>query len=431
MNNKTIPPTRTDNFFRLPLKQGTRILTLITLNQYSDFRSPKRPYLRIQTRKISFYNEVLTIGVILNDEEEERIYLKATFSELLVSCSVDTEEGYLSRYAYFALYKMMSVYDLYDFEDYFWPGFFDPKTGESKFLRIYKSRDGLYISTKVIYKGLYKPENYLPAIANDIHVTREAITIPKEVQARDEGIVLGYSLSDTNPEGWRSNHYPFLIPYAGILDKNKTYIKGFKTYILSEKDLPDINLTSVQQSLIEICFEMKKIALILQPQYRDEINVTIERHQTNKQNFIRLFELWQRAYPLLTSRLHTHYRFTYGMRNVKGKPLKSAMIPCDFGAEIPELCFLWKDKGDYFKLELRFMLGKQIYEVHNYLHTTFFIVPSAEPARYFLLNSLMDCEVVRFFCKRHFQLLMLKVHYDVYCKDFVDRLRATYRFINK
>lgn len=431
MVNKVIPPARTNNFFRLPFKHGSRLLTLETLNRYSDFRKPKRPYLSIQIRKKDFHNELLTVSIILDNEDEELVYIKVTFSELLVSCSVDTDENYLSRYAYFTLFKMMTIYDLCDFEDYYWPDFFDTKTGGSKFLKVYKRRDSLTVAVKVIYKGIYKPENTLPIITKDVRVKRGLIIIPQEVQPKNEDNVLGFCLSDTHARLWRTNHYPFLIPYRGILNKNRSYVKSFKTYILAEKDLLRINLTSAQEELIRICLEMKNIAHVHQQQYGDNVQEMIEIHQKNKQNFARLFELWQMALPLLTSRLYIHYRFTYGMRNVKGKPLKSTMVPCTFSSEIPELCFLWKDKGDYYKLELRFMVGTQIHEVQQYFNTAFFIVSSKEPSKYFLLNSLSDCDLLDFFSKRHFQLLMLKAHYEVYCKDFVDQLRSKYRFFNR
>lgn len=113
------------NFFHLPFTPNTRILTENTLNQYSEIRKPKKGYFPIKIRKISFSNELLVIGVILDKEPEEMVYIKVTTSELLVSCSVDTHENYLSRYAYFALNQLMYYHTEYDFEDNYWPGFFD------------------------------------------------------------------------------------------------------------------------------------------------------------------------------------------------------------------------------------------------------------------------------------------------------------------
>jgi len=65
MLDKNISST---NFFRLPFTPNTRILTENTLNQYSEIRKPKRGYLPIKIRKISFSNELLVMGVILDKE---------------------------------------------------------------------------------------------------------------------------------------------------------------------------------------------------------------------------------------------------------------------------------------------------------------------------------------------------------------------------
>ncbi|RZJ88113.1 MAG: hypothetical protein EOO20_14450 [Chryseobacterium sp.] len=134
---------------------------------------------------------------------------------------------------------------------------------------------------------------------------------------------------------------------------------------------------------------------------------------------------------MIAGRLYTHYRFTYGMRNVKGKPSKQEMKPCIISNEVPEICFLWKDRGDYFKLELRFLVSGKMHEVSELFNTAFFITAADNPIRFFLLSSVLECELLTFFSKRNFQLLMLKTHYELYCKEFVGKLRKIYRFINR
>lgn len=111
-------------FFRLPFQHGNFKLSIDTLNKFSDFRRPKHPYLLIQTRKISFVNELLTVGVIIGEEAEEMVYIKVKPLELLVSCSIDTDENYLGRYAYFALCHLMGPSGEYDFDGYILAGLF-------------------------------------------------------------------------------------------------------------------------------------------------------------------------------------------------------------------------------------------------------------------------------------------------------------------
>jgi len=419
------------NFFRLPFTPNTRTLTENTLNQYSEIRKPKRGYFPIKLRKISFSNELLVIGVILDKEPEELVYIKVTTSELLVSCSVDTHENYLSRYAYFSLTQLMYYHTEYDFEDYYWPDFFDQKTGESKYLMIHKSKDNLHVSSKVRYKGFCKPGKQLPVISQKPVPLRKAVPYIQEQPPKETHLILGFCLADSNNEWYRTNHYPFLVPYTGILNKAKTSLKSFTTYVLNEMHLPEINLKDEQQKLVEICFEMKKIALIASPAYKDDTNKLAEKREQNESNYNRLFELWQKALPLLSGRLYTHYCYTFGMRNVKGKPRRSDMIPCSFAIETPEICFLWKDMGDYYKLELRLRLDGKIHQIQYHYNTAFFATLFYNPRRYALLNSVIDSELISFFQKSHFQLLVLKKHYDGDFKDFVDRLRLIYVFINQ
>lgn len=419
------------NFFHLPFTPNTRILTENTLNQHSEIRKPKRGYFPIKIRKVSFSNELLVIGVILDKETEELVYIKVTASKLLISCSVDTHENYLSRYAYFSLAQLMYYDTEYDFEDYYWPDFFDQKTGESKYLIIHKSKDNLHVSSKVRYKGFYKPGKQLPVISQNPVPLRKAVPCIQEQPPKETHVILGFCLADSNNEWYRTNHYPFLVPYVGILNKAKTEVRSFTIYVLNEIHLPDFNLTDDQQKLVEICFEMRKIALIASPAYKDDTNKLAEKRKQNQYNFNQLFELWQKALPLLSGRLYTHYSYTYGMRNVKGKPRRSSMIPCSFNNETPEICFLCKDKGDYYKLELRVRLCGKIHQIQYYYNTAFFAMLFYNPRRYALLNSVIDSELLSFFQKSHFQLLVLKKHYDGDFKEFVDRLRMGYRFIDK
>lgn len=63
-----------------------------------------------------------------NAEKEEQVYIKVQETELQISCSTDTDEHFISRCAYFALYQLIGVNGEYDFEKFYWPGFFDAET---------------------------------------------------------------------------------------------------------------------------------------------------------------------------------------------------------------------------------------------------------------------------------------------------------------
>lgn len=427
MPDKNIPSC---NFFHLPFRPGTRILTETTLNKYSEIRELRKDHLSIKTRKIAFRNELLVIGVMLGSEPEEMVYIKTTTSELLVSCSVDTHEGYLSRYAYFTLRQLMQYYCKYDFEDYYWPGFFDPATGACTYLIVRKSKEDLRVSLKARYKGFYKPGQHLSTVSANVVERRAETLLFPEQPSKNCQMVLGFCLANCSDERYRNNHYPFLIPYLGILNKFKTRLKSFAKYVLHEMELAELELTEKQNELVEICFEMKKIALVGIPEfYADEKRIA-EVSEQNQNNLSKLFSLWQLALPLLSGRLYTHYTYTFGMRNIKGKPVLSSMVPCTFEHQTPEICFLWKDMGDYYQLQMRLSIGAKIQHLQNY-NPTLFAMLSYSPRKYALLNSIADSELLTYFQECKFQLLVLKKHYEGEVKDFVDQLRKVYSFINK
>lgn len=416
-------------FFKLPFQNGNFKLGIDTLNKFSDFRRPKHPYLLIQTRKISFVNELLTVGVIVGEEAEEMVYIKVKPLELLVSCSIDTDENYLGRYAYFALCHLMEPSGEYDFDGYYWPDFFDDKM-QNKFLTTLKSKGDLKVILKTRYRGLCKPVKYLPVIKQGKIVIRDNTEIIPETLTTDDKLI-GYCFLDTWSSKWHTDHVPFLISYTGVPSNDKMSVKWFNRYILKPQDLPVRELTTEQQKLKDICFLMKELAPIQCPKHKDSESRRLEIKKLNETNFSRVFTLWHEAFPLLQSRQYTHYHFTYGMRNIKGKPVKSGMSPCIFSNEQPELCFSWKEKSDYYKLELRFRIGNKLYELPYYFSSSFFVASCMNPRKIHLLSSFMDCEVLSLFGQTNYRMLFLKVHYEAYFSCFVDQLRDTYEFVDK
>ena len=417
-------------FYRLPFTPGTKILTKDILDHYSNMRHFRKSGLAISVKKLSFSVDMLTVGIAINKGLQQRVYLKITSSELLVSCSVDTDESYLSFCAYLVLSNLTDLSGEFDFENYYWPGFFDEQTEKSKYLKIHSSKGNIVISPRLSYLGIFKPGNKLPVVLVNKLANAKIVPVLKDVIPQDSNVVLGFCFADSHNSWRQCDHYPYLIPYTGILNKNKTTVSVFKAFISDDMNVTGIDFTDQQQRLIDICFAMKKIAPIASSEFIEGSQETWETQKQNDQRFESLFELWQEAIPLLTGRLHTHYYYTRGIQNVKGKPKKSSMIPCDFRDGVPEICFLWKDKGEYYKLVMRFSFGKKIHNEYYFYNTDFFVQKSVCVKDYFLLKSVMDCEMVSFFQKRHYEFLILKDHYQGDCKHFIDQLRSAYKFIN-
>ena len=117
------------------------------------------------------------------------------------------------------------------------------------------------------------------------------------------------------------------------------------------------------------------------------------------------------------------------MKNVKGRRRKQELKPCVLRNEVPELCFLWKEFEGYYKIELRLKLGIKICLPSTDYRTTFFSNTAVDPKTFYLLNSVTDCQLMNFFQKTDYRLLVLKLHLEGRCKEFVEQLRARYRFL--
>ena len=420
MANAKIPRLNSQ-LFRLPFLTGTFKLPYETLNSHSAFRVTKG--LSISIRKISFQNEWLTIGIKLDEEKEEKVYLKSTLKELLIGCSVDTDESYLSRYAYFALHKLMYINDYCNFERYYWPDFFTSSKGGSRYLIIINDRNGLDITFKPNYSFFLKPgqELKMPSIASKFNRPL-MIFMDKKFVIDQQKNGIGFCLADTYLKSWHSNHLPFLIPYNGILTQKQNAIKTFTSFVTSETNGDITEFSPMQIELYKICIRMRLITSIHKPDYgctQDQITVIEE---DNFKRFEELFTLWQDALPYLVHQPLTHHYFTYGLRNIRNKPRKMDMKPCSFGYEVPKICFLWKDKGEYYELDYRFKVGEKLLKPAE-SNTVFFINDELNPMKFYLFESISDCQLTLFFAERQFKMQILKAHYS-YFQDYLEKLRT-------
>lgn len=417
------------NRFKLPLEKGSWRLTLETLNKHSQFRRPDRPFLLVKIRKINFQNEILAIGVSIAKEEEEKVYLQVQSNSLLVGCSVDTDESYLSRYAYYALVELMFIDNYYDFEQFYWPGFFNAKTGKSKYLEIINDRRGLDINLKPRYSPFYKPGEELLYPIKKIKTSPQQNTEAANVTPlSDDDIGLGYCLADTLLRSLHSNHWPFLIPYTLITKNKGKAIKSFISFIKDEAEVPMLEYPAAQQELNEICYQMMPLAPIVST---SKYNMALENKEIsykNRKNGNSLFQLWQKAVSKIQEQKFTCHLHTYGIKNVAGKPSKKYMEYCLFSPEIPRLCFSWRDKGEYFELKLLFKIKSKVLTPYLY-NTAFFINSNDDPMRFYLLNSLQDFYILSLFSKYNHCMSVFRCHYEAHFKPFKDQLSRVYELI--
>lgn len=397
-----------------------------TLDSLSEFRSPKRSYLSVSVKNLGFVNEILIASISIEKEDIEMVYLKVTQDHLLISCSVDTDEFYLSRYAYFFLNKYLWFYHEKSFEDYYYPDFFDAYKGTSKYLKIVSNSKGLSIKLKESFRNLFKPGVSLPIIP----LKNEArINIFLEPQLSDSSEndtpVIAYCILDPlnlHEKYNEEKELPLLIPFTATLNNDKINFKSLLTYLNSKTISDDPELNSAQLNLNDICEEMWENSYYFKMKNHKDDNHSRTFSERKKLQF----DLWKSALPQLVNERFMCYQWIYGLRYIKGKPTKKDIRFCQVASDIPQLKFFLIDKGEYYFLDLKFMVNGRLFNFPPIFNMFFFAAAEKEPMKFYLLGSLADAEIVSYFSKISFRLPVLKKHYDTHLKTFVLQIEQTY-----
>lgn len=428
----TIAGKPLSRFYQLPLEKGSRVLRLAVLEQiasdpivigfHSTFGVGKKPEPLVIT-SLSFDQGLLTAHVKL-EGEEARVYIAVEYDCLLVSCSVDTDESYLGRYAYLTLRAMMRS-GYCDFQQYYWPACFILGNKRSGYVDVVKKPGGFTITLKKKFSGLFRPGDDLPDVTERLVVPRERL-LSKHTAARLAPVSIGYCFANTDLQHFHSNHYPFLIPYVFAATAYLKTVKSFKRFVFNPHDVDGISLSSQQEELNSICFAMKSLAAIRFNANAHLPEKVAETHKLNEANQLALLKLWNKALPLLKQQRFTHYFYTYGLRNVTGKPVMRDMKMVEFAMEVPVLSFVLKDEGDYYELELKIKVKGKLLRLNTDQPGLFLVCDSAKPYLWYLLEAEMDYKLVLFFSKVNFKVQVIKGYYREFFEGFVEGVGKWY-----
>jgi len=416
----------TRSFYHLPFEEGTFYLTEETLNKHSKFRRPERFY-AVKIRNVHYKNELLTLGVKIKEEKEQLVYLKVCRHELLVSCNVDTDSSYLSLYAYFGLLTLMEYRAGKNFEEYYWPDFFDPHTGKSPFLKIYNDRRGLDIELKTNYPHFYRPGDQLIDWYPETELSTEIPTDKRPLDlSHSNDPSLGFFIADTYLKSIYSNHYSFLVPFQGVLTKDRQKIKSFTSFLFNNQEVinSDCSPSPDQSKLIEISFKMRELVPVGPDYWRAPFRPDTEE----KENGTQLLKLWHLAKEFLVFQQHVYHYQTHGLRYLNGKPRRSWIKLNRIQRESPQLVIKKVDKGRYYQLELKFRVKRKTMTPEKY-PICFFLKSTDEPEKLYLLNHFRDFQLILFFSHFNYKIAVLKPHYQDEFKEFVDHLAKHYPII--
>jgi len=418
----TIAGKPLSRFYKLPFEKGSRVLRLTVLESHCTFSLGKKPE-SLAITSLSFDQGLLTVHVKLG-KEEAKVYIAVEYDCLLVSCSVDTDESYLGHYAYLTLRAMMRN-GYCDFQEYYWPACFALGNKRSSYVDVVKKPGGLTITLKKKFGGLFRPGDDFPDVTERAVVPRERL-LNKQVMARLAPVSIGYCFANTDLLNFHSNHYPFLIPYVFAATAYLKTVKSFKRFVLNLHDVDGISLSPQQEELNSICFAMKEIAAI-----RFNANVHLpekvaETNTLNEANQLEVFKLWNKALPLLMQQRFTHYFYTYGLRNVTGKPVMRDMKLVEFAMEVPVLSFVLKDEGDYYELQLKIKVKGKLLHLSTDQPGLFLVCDRVKPYLWYLLEAEMDYKLVWFFSRINFRVQVPKGYYKDFFEGFVEGVERWY-----
>ncbi|WP_406826263.1 hypothetical protein [Pedobacter sp. KACC 23697] len=419
----TIAGKPLSRFYQLPFEKGSRMLSLVVLESHTTCSTGKKPDLPvIQSR--SFDQGLVTVQVKLDGEEALRVYLAVEYDHLLVSCSVDTDESYLGRYAYLTLRAMMRG-GYCDFQEYYWPACFALGNKRSSYVDVVKKTGGFIITLKKKFSGLFRPGDDLPDVTERVVVPRERLS-GKHDTARLAPVSIGYCFANTDLQHFHSNHYPFLIPYVFAATAYLKTVKSFKRFVLNPHDVEGISLSPQQEELNSICFAMKELAAIRFSANSNQPETAAKVKAVNDANQLALFKLWHKALPLLMQQRFTHYFYSYGLRNVTGKPVMRDMKLVDFTMEVPVLSFVLKDEGDYYELQLKLKVKGKSLHLNTDQPGLFLVCDRAKPYLWYLLEAEMDYKLIWFFSRVNFRVQVPKGYYSEFFEGFVEGVEKWY-----
>jgi len=423
----TIADKPLSRFYKLPFEKGSRVLRFAVLDQiasgwHNTFSVDKKPDLPV-IQSLSFDQGLVTVQVKLG-EEEAKVYIAVEYDCLLVSCSVDTDESYLGRYAYLTLRAMMRS-GYCDFQQYYWPAYFALGNKRSSYVDVVKKPGGFTINLKKKFSGLFRPGDDFPDVPERVVVPRERL-LDKHVMARLAPVSIGYCFANTDLQHFNSNHYPFLIPYVFAATAYLKTVKSFKRFVCNANDVDGISLSPQQHELNSICFAMKQIAVIRFGANANQPETSTEINAVNDANQLALFKLWNKALPLLMQQRFTHYCYTYGMRNVTGKPVMRDMKLVEFSMEVPVLSFVLKDEGDYYELQLKLKVKGKSLHFNTDKPGLFLVCDRGRPYLWYLLEAEMDYKLVWFFSRVNFRVQVPKGYYKDFFEGFVEGIERWY-----
>ncbi|MGN6194170.1 MAG: hypothetical protein ACTHOB_04480 [Ginsengibacter sp.] len=363
----------------------------------------------VKNRVIGYNAQQLIVGVQSQGQKERKVTFNISPEALQVSCNCKSSEGTLCAHGYHALHEL--CWNSKRFFTIFEPGnlvsialdnknlFHIDYSNPDEFIVPDKSLGHLYDFKKIEPTELQK----LPALP--------AVAFP----ARETELVwlLIYS-----PYAWQ-RYLPILVPIKGTLDKAgnniRSFGKGFAN--ISEKLLT----TNDRKRLYNLSKAMYSPAT-------DRHKFDWEEMLAGEMHIAENFRQWEQTLPMLSGQ---PFVYKYDLAHIRyfmsNPPRRKYLERITISTERPQLQFILKNKGSYYRLSLQYLLhGVPIKDpVEDAL---FFI---RNDAQYHLLGSLRDAAMVQWMSGFDNLISVLKPGFAEFEKEVLQRIEEMYPVVGR
>jgi hypothetical protein len=363
----------------------------------------------VKTRVIGYTAQQLIIGIQSQGQKERKVVFNISADILQVNCNCKSAEGVLCAHGFHALHDL--CWNSKQFFTIFEPGnivsialenknlFHIDYSNTDQFIVPDKSLGHLYDFKKIETTGL-EQLSALPAVA---------------VPVKDTELVWLLVYSQYR---WQ-NYLPILVPVNGTFDKAgkniKSFGKGFAN--MSEKLLT----THDRQQLYNLSQAMYA-------PNADRYKFDLEDLLTGEMYIAKNFHQWEQALPMLTEQ---PFVYKYGLAHpryfISNIPRRKYLEQITISTERPQLRFVLKDKDNYYRLSLQYLVHG--IPVKDPIEDALFFVCSDR--QYHLLACLRDAAIMHWMSSFDNLVSVLKPSFPAFEKEILQRIEAMYRIVRK
>jgi hypothetical protein len=360
---------------------------------------------------VNFENSILTVKVNPNDNSQNHLYIHIENDELHVACTCGMPDDKLCYHAFIGLYSMCWLTEGFDFQEIYWPGFYD-SMNTKKFLDIKLGKERINMSGKPEFGTIYRsriafPNDAPPALT-------ESTDLLRTIKPGDTA-VYAYALCFATGS-FRNRHFPLLLPFLGVTSKDGSKMVSFIKFNLPDKQPAELNDHSHRHQLNELSKTMYNIV-------RPLSTAEIRNKTTWKEAKQTICELWKQALPILADYPYNQSYHLYWLKYLRERPMKMFMRDCRYSLERPSLAFQLTYHKDYFNLSVNVLVGSQAISIDHKPHLFVF---DDQTHTCFLMNSIQDDELLIWMMNNQNKITVIKEHFREFDKNFLGQLNDHY-----